>query len=58
MKEEITLKDLEVTPEWIIKAKYNSVLQIVLDAHDWEQKYPLLERIIDGLIAESNSSIG
>ena len=50
---EITLKDLELTPEWIIKAKYNSVLQVILDPHEWEQKYPLLEKIIDGLIITS-----
>jgi len=42
-------EDLTPTPEWIIRAKYKSVLQIVLDNHDWENKYPLLEKIIDGI---------
>ena len=41
-------KKLEPTPKWIIEAKNNPVLDIVLDNHDWEQKYGLLEKIIEG----------
>lgn len=50
---EFTLKDFEPTPEWVTKARYRAVLQVVLAANDWEYKYPLLEKIIDGLIINS-----
>ena len=40
---------IELTPKWIIDAKYKSVLQIVLAENDWEYKYPLLEKVIDNL---------
>lgn len=39
-----------VTPKWQIEAKYRGILQVVLAANDWESKYPLLEKMIDGLL--------
>ena len=59
MKKEKKIKEvdqLQPTPKWIIRAKYHSVLQIVLDAHNWEDKYPLLEKVIDGLLHEKVSN--
>lgn len=47
----------EVTPEWITKAKYISILQIVRAQNDWSQKYPLLEKIVDGLLETQRAEI-
>lgn len=50
------MSEYDPTPRWIMEAKYGAVLQVVLDAHGWEDKYPLLETIIAGLIQESHST--
>jgi hypothetical protein len=43
------IEKIEITPKWILAAKYRSVVQIILDGHEWDTKYPLLEKIIDGI---------
>lgn len=46
----------EMTPRWVIEAKYRGVLQIIQAQNDWESKYPLLEKMIDSLLSQSNKN--
>jgi len=52
----INTEEAQPTPEWVLKAKYKSILQVVLATNKWDSKYPLLENIIDGLLEEANKS--
>jgi hypothetical protein len=52
-----TPESWEPTPEWQMRAKYRAVLQLVLAGNDWSDKYPTLEKVIDGLLASQRSSL-
>lgn len=47
---------MEGSPLWAYDPKYRSIWQIVLAANEWNAKYPLLEAVIDQLLAKERES--